>query len=88
MRFLKRRKNESRRDGCGFLILTCAFTCLLLVLNSALILEFYPSLADRDFEYPRVAQLAKFVGPVVLVFLEWWIADLAIDLVTSRRKTR
>jgi len=57
-------------------------------LNSALILEFYPPLANRDFEYPRVAQLTKFVGPVVLVFLEWWIADLVIDLVTSRRKTR
>ena len=85
MRFLQRRNNESRRDGCGFLILTCVFTCFLLVLNSALILEFYPPLAREN---TRVAQLTKFVGPVVLVFIEWWFADLVIDLVTPRRKKR
>jgi len=28
-----------------------------------------------------------FVGPVVLVFVEWWLVDLVVDFLTPKRKT-
>ena len=91
MRFTKRRKAKDRRDGCGFLILTCVFTCVLLVLNSALLTKFYSPLAQLGPDFllhPRVKQIMMFVGPVALVFIEWWLVDLVVDLLTPRRKTR
>jgi len=60
----------------------------LLVLNSALIVWFHPPLADPEYRSPRIAQIIMFVGPVALAFLEWWIVDLVMDIVTPRRKTR
>lgn len=88
MRFTKRRKAKDRRDGCGFLILTCIFTCLFLVLNSALVAKAYPAVAQLGPEllsHPRVKQIMMFVGPVALVFFEWWVVDLVVDVVTPRR---
>jgi hypothetical protein len=60
-------------------------------LNSALVVKFYPPLADSgpDFlRYPRVIQMMMFVAPIVLVFVEWWLVDLVVGVVTPRRKTR
>jgi hypothetical protein len=27
-----------------------------------------------------------FVGPVILIFVEWWLADLVVALVTPQRE--
>ena len=73
------------------MVLTCVFSCLFLVLNSALINTAYPQFAENgpDFlRHPRVIQAVMFIGPVAMVFLEWWLADLVIDLVTPKRKPR
>jgi hypothetical protein len=91
LRFTKRRKAKDRRDGCGFLVLTCVFTCFFLVLNSALVAKMYPPLAQLGpdlLSHPRVKQIMMFVGPVVLVFVEWWLVDLVVEVLTPRRKTR
>lgn len=91
MRFTKRRRANDRRDGCGFLVLTCVFTCFFLVLNSALVSKVYPSLEQLGpdlLSHPRVKQIMMFVGPVVLVFVEWRLVDLVVDLLTPKRKSR
>ncbi len=88
---MKRRRFQSRtpkRDGCGFLILTCVFSCFFLVLNAALINKLYPFTLQRipPFrDYPRLDQLVLFLGPVLLIFIEWWLVDLVVDAVTSGR---
>lgn len=91
MKFTRRRKARDRRDGCGFLILTCMFTCFFLVLNSALVAKVYPPLAQLGpdfFSHPRVKQIIMFVGPVALVFVEWWFVDLVVDMLTPKRRTK
>jgi hypothetical protein len=34
---------------------------------------------------PGVVQATLFAGPVILVFVEWWLVDLVVELVTPRR---
>jgi hypothetical protein len=78
----KHRSPRPRRDGCGFLTLTCVFTCFFLILNSALVARFYPELADLGpnwLQHPRIEQMMKFVAPVLLIFVQWWVVDLAAD---------
>ena len=88
MRFFRRRSQGPRRDGCGFVLLTFFFTCLFLVLNSALISKLVPPLLEAGPAFltrPAVVQAALFVGPVILIFAEWWLVDLVVELVTPRR---
>lgn len=88
MRFLRRRTRGPRRDGCGFVLLTFLFSCLFLVLNSALINRFVPPLLETGPAFlarPGVVQATLFTGPVILVFVEWWLVDLVVELVTLRR---
>jgi hypothetical protein len=70
------------------LALTCFVTCFFLVLNSAVVSIFYPPLAAAGpglLRHPRVAQMIMYLAPVVLIFIEWWIVDLAVELVTPAR---
>lgn len=87
MIFGRRGHARTRRDGCGFVVLTCFFSCFFLILNSLLLKELYPHLAQAGpafLEHPRVVQAVMFIGPVALMFLEWWLVDLVVDLVTPR----
>jgi len=91
LRFARRRKSQTRREGCGFLLFTCIVTCILLVLNSVLIIQFYPLLVVGGrglLHHPRVVQMIMYIGPVILVFFEWWLVDLVIDLILPDRKAR
>lgn len=87
--FYRRHQRMPRADGCGYLVLTCIVTCLLLVLNSMVVSDFYPRLAAAGpgfLREPRVAQMFMYLGPIVLIFLEWWLVDLAVEAVTPIRK--
>lgn len=82
MRSAPTRNSQSRPEGCGFLALTCLFTCFFLILNSALTVRFYPQLsafAPSLLQHPRVEQMMMFLGPVLLIFVEWWLVDLIVD---------
>ena len=87
MRFLRRRSMGPRRDGCGFVLLTFLFSCFFLVLNSALISKVMPppEVAPALLSRPGVVQALLFVGPVLLIFFEWWLVDLVVALVTPHR---
>jgi hypothetical protein len=68
-------------------VLTCFFSCFFLVLNSVLLRELYPRLAQAGptmLRNPRAVQAVMFIGPVALMFLEWWLVDLVVDLVTPK----
>jgi hypothetical protein len=87
VRFGRRRTPKTQRDGCGFVVLTCLFSCFFLILNSVLLRELYPRFAQAGpalLQHPRVIQAVMFIGPVALMFLEWWLVDLVVDLVTPR----
>jgi hypothetical protein len=70
------------RLGCGHLAMTLLVSCLLLVLNSLIIsnllrtgLPTLPeSLRDR-----RWIQAIVFLGPVLLLVVQWWTWDVALD---------
>jgi hypothetical protein len=85
---LRRRRGEPNRDGCGFLLLTCVFTCFFLILNVFAVSWFYPVLAALGpawLKWQRVEQVILFMAPVLLIFLEWWCVDLIVDLLTPGR---
>ena len=87
--FTKRRRDAATRDGCGFLVLTCLFTCLLLILNCLAVSRFYPFLVQEGPEFlrwPRFQQMSMFIAPVALIFCEWWLVDLIVGLLTPSRK--
>ena len=93
-KFIRSRPGEARRDGCGFLLLTCLFTCFLLVLNCLAVARLYPWIAAatpgflRDSRMqPLAHQLTMFIAPVVLTFCQWWLVDLIVELLTPRRRS-
>jgi hypothetical protein len=70
------------RLGCGFLLLSVLVSCVLLVLNGLIVTNvFYASaeslpevLRDR-----RASQAVVFLGPVVLLVVQWWAYDVTVD---------
>lgn len=77
-----------RTDGCGYLLMICAITCLLFVANGMMatilfvrIRSFLPDWASR----PRYVQLFLLSVPVALIFVEWYVYDW---FVRHRRVTR
>jgi hypothetical protein len=73
------------------LTLTCVFTCFFLILNSALVARFYPELANLGplwLQHPRIEQMIKFIAPVLLIFVQWWVVDLAADFLAPAGHVR
>jgi hypothetical protein len=70
------------RVGCGFLCVSAILTCVLLAINGLIVMYLVnavlPTLPEQWNE-PRVAQAAVFLGPLVLLLVEWWVCDVAID---------
>jgi hypothetical protein len=78
----KSRKKRKGRPGWGFLFATGLFACLLLLFNGAVTAALYNNflaIGPRAMENSKVEQFVLFVGPITLLFIEWWIADFAID---------
>lgn len=87
----KHRSPRPSREGCGFLALTCVFSCFFLILNCALVARFYPELAaffPRWMHEPKIEQMIKFMAPVLLIFVQWWVVDFAADLLAPAGHVR
>lgn len=79
---MKRRRLRFGGDGCGFLLVTCLVTCCFLAINSTLVQILFgwlSPLGPEFFRRPRMAQLIMFTAPVLLVVVEWWLADRIVD---------
>jgi hypothetical protein len=79
---LKPLPSPKARVGCGFLFVSAILTCVLLAINGLIMMNLVnailPTLPEQWNE-PRIAQAAMFLGPLVLLVIEWWVCDVAID---------
>ena len=76
------------RLGCGYLLLTVVITCVLLVLNGLIVSNvFYGMIAafPEFAEFRRAAQAVVFLGPVILLVIQWWAFDVAVDWLSPPR---
>jgi hypothetical protein len=71
------------RIGCGFLVVAALLTCVLLGINGLIVMNLVnavlPTLPPEWRHNSRIAQAAVFVGPLVLLVIEWWVCDVTID---------
>jgi hypothetical protein len=76
------------RVGCGFLLVSAMLTCILLGINGLIVMNvvtaIMPLLSD-DLKRPRIAQAIVFLGPVLLLFIEWWVCDVSLDWLQPQR---
>lgn len=75
------------RLGCGFLLFTVVLSCVLLTINGLIVTNAYYTIAvtmPSGSIHPRLGQAIVFLGPVVLLFIEWWIFDVATDWLRPR----
>jgi len=77
------------RLGCGFLLVSVLLTCILLAINGLIVMNVFiassPGLPEWARE-PRVSQAVVFLGPVLLLFVEWWVCDVALDWLRPQRQ--
>ena len=69
-----RRRPQRAPSGCGIILLIAVATCVLLVLNGYLVSGLLAQLGDSLPEMlrsPKVLQTILFIGPVLLLVLEW-----------------
>lgn len=82
-------KAPKTRLGCGFLCVSAVLTCVLLAINGLIVMNLVnavlPTLPE-EWQEPRVAQAVVFVGPLLLLLVEWWICDVTIDWLRPMRQ--
>ncbi len=70
------------RVGCGFLCVSAILSCVLLAINGLIVMNLVnailPTLPEQ-WNDTRVAQAAVFLGPLILLVMEWWVCDVALD---------
>ena len=82
------KRNPAGRDGCGYLLFACLAISLLLALNgvlAAVVINWVTLQGGRWIQQSKIAQGFMFVGPVLLIFVEWWLADLVVGRWFPRR---
>ena len=76
-------RSQASRDGCGFLIGTSVFTCLFLVINGVVLTGvyqiLYPGGPPESTHEARFVQMLLFIGPVLLLFVQWTLIDLVSE---------
>ena len=76
------------REGCARLVLACVAICLLLAVNGVLVAAMYTWVLQQGGHWvheSKIAQGLLFLGPVVLLFVEWRLFDLFAGRRSSRR---
>jgi hypothetical protein len=67
------------RIGCSFLLVSALLTCVLLAINGLIVLNLVNAVPDEWRLKPRLSQAFVFLGPLVLLLIEWWVCDVTID---------
>ena len=79
------------RLGCGYLLVAVIITCVLLTINGLIVTNaYYTALMTMPANtvHPRLGQAIVFVGPVLLLFVEWWAFDVITDWLAPRRAAK
>lgn len=77
------------RLGCGYLLFVVLISCVLLTINGLIVTNAYYAVAvtlPPGAVHPRFGQAIVFLGPVLLLFIEWWIFDVATDWLRPRER--
>jgi hypothetical protein len=84
------RLDSFSRLGCGLVLVTVVVSCLLLVLNGLIVTNVYQAtqanLPDMLREH-RWAQAIMFLGPIVMLVIQWWAYDVAVDWLWPRTRS-
>ena len=80
-------------EGCATWVFTCVLSLFFLFFNVALVRVLYQNIAvplwPEVLRRPRVAQATAIVLPAILLFIEWWLVELAADwLFTSKNSSK
>ena len=70
------------RGGCGFLVVSCLVACALLTINGLVVAAVWAviePLAPEPLQSDRFGQAVKFVCPVLLLAVQWWMWDRLVD---------
>jgi len=76
------RPSSTARLGCGFILLTVLVSCMLLALNGMIVsnvLESVRASLPAPLNEQRWMQTYYFLGPVLLLVVQWWAYDVAVD---------
>jgi hypothetical protein len=72
------------------LLVSAVLTCVLLGINGLIVMNVMhavlPTLPEEWRQQPRLAQAIVFLGPLALLFIEWWICDVTLDWLRPVRR--
>ena len=80
---MRRGKRRRGGNGCGYLVFVCLTACVLLVVNAIVIRAMYEGLPPETppvVKDPRFGRAVLFVGPILLLVVEWTLIDRLKDL--------
>jgi integral membrane sensor domain MASE1 len=70
------------RLGCGFLLLVVIVSCVLLAIDGLIVSNVFGRVRETlppPFNDHRWSQAIVFLGPVLLLAIQWWAYDVAVD---------
>jgi hypothetical protein len=83
------RSTSTARLGCGFILLTVLVSCALLVINGMIVGNVLTSVFDSlpaVLRQQRWMQTINFLGPVLILVVQWWAYDVAVDWLLPMRQ--
>ena len=83
------RPASTARLGCGFILLTVLVSCALLVINGMIVGNVLTSVLDSlpaVLRQQRWMQAINFLGPVLILVVQWWAYDVAVDWLWPMRQ--
>ncbi len=79
------------RLGCGFITLVVVVSCALLAMNGLIVSHVLRSAGESlppVLRQARWTQAISFLGPVLMLVVQWWAYDVAIDWLWPLRTGR
>jgi len=84
-------RNTTARLGCGFIALVVVVSCALLAMNGLIVSHVLRSAGDSlpaVLRQARWIQAISFLGPVLMLVVQWWAYDVAVDWLWPLRTSR